>query len=386
MFFCFCRKLSLECPNGNPTPARASLQTHVHEYSDLSKYNSVSRKAKASYAADKYTEYVSLEELAPLAMDKLEALSIEGLKIQSDMGEHKAPSNVNAMSMGGLSVFQGVESHSSGGLGLEGTAALHLLDTKGCSDDLGGLLDMSISLEEWLKLDSGAVDEQQTRERTAKILAAHHAIRPDLVILKASENDKENQGSKKCGNGRWGFMGNTLTIGLLVQLRDPLRNFEPVGASMMALVQAERIIVPPKPKIWKRVSEMGNSEEVDEPESVNCELEEISIPHKVEESQFRITQVHVAGLTTEKEDIKKTWGNPKQQQSGSRWLLANGMGKSAKHPFLRSKQGVTMPSKAKGKPGDSLWSISSRVFPDGGRGKEGPAMKSHVRNPNIILR
>ncbi|CBI27862.3 unnamed protein product, partial [Vitis vinifera] len=61
--------------------------------------SSVSRCNKlnsSSLGSDVGSEYVSLEDLAPLAMDKIEALSIEGLRIQSGMVEEDAPSNISA--------------------------------------------------------------------------------------------------------------------------------------------------------------------------------------------------------------------------------------------------------------------------------------------------
>lgn len=349
---------------------------------DVSEYRSAKQvgtsKSKMSCSAN-YAEYVSLEELAPLAMDKIEALSIEGLKVQSDMADQDAPSNVNAMSWGEVAAFEGTRAVKSGTLGLEGTAGLQLLDTKESSVDIDGVLGTAITLDEWMRLDAGIVDEEETSERTAKILAAHHALRSDLVVGGTFEGDKGDKSRRKYGTGRWGFMGNMLTIALLVQLRDPLRNFEPVGAPMMALIQAERVVVPPRPKMGRRVSDKGNSEEVDETEPEDNKKEEVS--------QFTITQVHVAGLISEEEDKKTSWSNPKQQQSGSRWLIASGMGKSAKHPILKSKQGAKPmpPSKTKVKTGDTLWSISSRAFGDGGRWKEIASLNPHIRNPNIIL-
>lgn len=349
---------------------------------DVSEYRSEKQvgtsKSKVSCSAN-YAEYVSLEELAPLAMNKIEALSIEGLKVQSDMADQDAPSNVNAMSWGEVAAFEGMRAVKSGTLGLEGTAGLQLLDTKESSVDIDGVLGTAITLDEWMRLDAGIVDEGKTSERTAKILAAHNALRSDLVVGGTFEGEKGDKSKRKNGTGRWGFMGNMLTIALLVQLRDPLRNFESVGAPMMALIQAERVVVPPRPKMGKRVSDKGNSEEVDKTEPEDNKKEEVS--------QFTITQVHVAGLISEEEDKKTSWSTPKQQQSGSRWLLASGMGKSAKHPILKSKQAAKpmAPSKTKVKTGDTLWSISSRAFGDGGRWKEIASLNPHIRNPNIIL-
>lgn len=336
-------------------------------------------KSKLSGLANAYAEYVSLEDLAPQALEKIETLSIEGLKIQSDMADQDAPSTINAMSFAKMAAVEGMRVKEKDSFGLEGTACLPLLDMKESSSDSDGLLGMTITLDEWMKLDAGIVDENQASDRTSKILAAHNAVCSDLVVEETVRGEKREKSKRKHGTRRWGFMGNTLTIALLVQLRDPLRNYEPVGAPMFALIQAERIVVPPRPKVGKRVSERGNSEETDESEPEGGKKEEVS--------QFKITEVHVAGLKPQEENKKTSWSNPKQQQSGSRWLLASGMGKTAKHPLLKSKQGpkTMAPSKMKVKPGDSLWSISARINGDGGRWKEVAALNPHIRNPDIIF-
>ncbi|XP_008813801.2 protein PLASTID MOVEMENT IMPAIRED 1-RELATED 1-like, partial [Phoenix dactylifera] len=333
------------------------------------------------------SEYVSLEDLAPLAMDKIEALSIEGLRIQSGVSDEEAPSNISPKSIGEISALEGKGAKNSVSLGLEGTAGLQLLDVKDCGDDVDGLMGLSLTLDEWMRLDSGMVDgEDQINDRTSKILAAHHATSMDL-FSGGWKGDK--RGGKRSGR-RWGLLGNNFTVALMVQLRDPLRNYEPVGTPMLSLIQVERVFVPPKPKIYSTVSEKGNSEQDDEPEpKPEPETKPLAMEEKNEEEdaipQFKIKEVHVAGLKTEP-GKKKVWGNPTQQQSGSRWLLATGMGKSNKHPFMKSKA-VTKPSQGttKVQPGDTLWSISSRVHGTGAKWKELAALNPHIRNPNIIL-
>eukprot|EP01018_Ginkgo_biloba_P004178 Gb_29391 [translate_table: standard] len=344
----------------------------------MSQRKASTSRPKLSSTADIKAEYVSLDELAPLAMEKIEALSIEGLKIQSDMADQEAPSNVSATSWGEVAALEGTRAKKFGTLGLEGTAGLQLLDTKEASDNTDGLLGMTITLDEWIKLDAGIINEEEKSDRISNILAAHRAVRSDFITRGFSEADKGEKGRQKHGTGRWGYMGNTLTIALLIQLRDPLRNFEPVGAPMMALVQAERVVVPARTNMWRRVSEKGNGEEVEETEPED---------KKEELSQFKITDVHVAGLKSEEDDKKKGWTNPKQQQSGSRWLIASGMGKSGKHPMLKSKPVAKPmpPSKTKVKPGETLWSISSRIHGSGGKWKEVAALNPHIRNPDIIF-
>ncbi|CAM0952180.1 unnamed protein product [Alopecurus aequalis] len=323
------------------------------------------------------SEYVSLEDLAPLAMEKIEALSIEGLRIQSGMSEEEAPSNISAHPIGEVSSLQGKSVENTLSLGLEGTAGLQLLDVKQSGGDVDGLMGLSITLDEWMRLDSGVVDEEeQFSDRTSKILAAHHAKSMDLL----AENQNADKKSRRSGR-RWGLLGNNFTVALMVQLRDPLRNYEPVGTPMLSLIQVERVFIPPKPKIYSTVSEKGNSEEYYEEPKTEQILEKALVDEEETVPQFKVTEVHVAGFKSEPEKTK-LWGNQTQQQSGSRWLLGAGMGKGNKHPLMKSKA-IAKPTKdAAGQQGDTLWSISSRLH---GPGTKWGELTGSKRNPNILL-
>lgn len=284
------------------------------------------------------SEYVSLEDLAPLAMDKIEALSIEGLRIQSGMSDVDEPSSISTHSVMQNPAPQGKGVNVGELLGLEGAAGLQLMDIKDGGNDVDGLMGLSLTLDEWMKLDSGEIDdEDHISERTTQILAAHHANSLDMIRGGSKGERRRGKGARKCG-----LLGNNFTVALMVQLRDPLRNYEPVGAPMLALIQVERVFLPPKPKIYSTVSEPRKSnEEEDESgsvvkEDIKEEKKDEKLPEEESIPQFKITEVHVAGLKTEP-GKKKLWGNTNQQQSGSRWLLANGMGKNNKHPFLKSK-------------------------------------------------
>ncbi|KAK8481807.1 hypothetical protein V6N12_019310 [Hibiscus sabdariffa] len=345
-----------------------------------------SNKCSSTSINEMGSDYVSLEDLAPLAMDKIEALSMEGLRIQSGMSDQDAPSNISARSIGEIPALQGKGFGISGSLGLDGTGGLQLLDIKNSGDDVDGLMGLSLTLDEWMKLDSGEIDdEDQISERTSKVLAAHHATSLDF-IRRGSKGEKRR--GKKCG-----LLGNNFTVALMVQLHDPIRNYEPVGAPMLALIQVERIFVPPKPKIYRTVSALRNDNQEGDDDSESTMHKEVKEDGIKEENasqeeeipQFRITEVHVAGLKTEL-GKKKLWGTKNQQQSGSRWLLANGMGKSNKHPLLKSKAPKSStPSTTKVQPGDTLWSISSRIHGTGAKWKELAALNPHIRNPNVIF-
>ncbi|XP_076957169.1 protein PLASTID MOVEMENT IMPAIRED 1-RELATED 1-like [Bidens hawaiensis] len=346
---------------------------------DYSNERKTGRGSKKYDLGEVDQEYVSLEDLAPLAMNKIEALSIEGLRIQSGMSDKEAPSNISLQSIGEISALEGKRVNFDGSLGLEGTGGLQLLNVKSSSDgggggkddDVDGIMGLSVTLDEWMRLDSGEIDDgDEISERTSKILAAHHAS--DLMRARIG----------KKGSRKGGLLGNNFTVALMVQLCDPLRNFEPVGTPMLALVQVERVFVPPKPKVyssvyssWNEPEEKEEAHEEKPDEKKETVIEEKEVEESVLVPQFKITEVHVAGVKTEPEpgsNKKGFWGsNSKQQQAGSRWLVANGMGKkNVKHPLMKSKAGGDKTS-------GSLWSISSK----GNKGKADPP----VRNPNVII-
>lgn len=329
---------------------------------------------------DNNEDFVSLEDLAPMAMQQIEALAVDGLKIQADMSEDDAPYALNAFSVENQGGVEDVSRRASIGT-LKGVTGVHLL--KGAkvpaetSGGGSGLMDMAVTLDEWMLLDAGMYDEAETKKDTLAIMAAHHAVHQQLVAHGGDKEESTRDGRQRSSKGSgWGCMGNTLTIAMLVQLRDPLRNNEAVGAPMMAFVQAERMFKPPKPKVGRTVSMKGNSEDE----------EADSQPDSQPETQFKITGIHMAGLKAPPDQKKIGWGSQKQQQTGSRWLIANGMSKNAKsHPLLKANNPVTQSSgRVKVKPGESLWSISARVHGTGSKWKDLMKLNPHIRNPDVI--
>ncbi|KAI3983051.1 hypothetical protein MKX01_035332 [Papaver californicum] len=385
-----------------PCPEAAESQVLMHHEPSLgvdapgkkrkkAKAGSSDHGSSNSTLKESGSEYVNLEDLAPLAMDKIEALSIEGLRIQSGMSDEEAPSNISPQAMGKISALAGKRANINGSLGVEGAGGLQLLDIKDGDNDVDGVMGLSITLDEWMKLDSGMIrdEDDEISERTSKILAAHHASSTEL-FNGGGRGDKKKGRGKKCG-----LLGNNFTVALMVQLRDPLRNYEPVGTPMLALIQVERVFVPPKPRLYVTVSEnLKNEDDEDETATVVEVLKDDKKEEKkeVEEEvipQFKITEVHVAGLKTDP-GKKKPWGSKSQQQSGSRWLLASGMGKSNKNPLMKSKvvaksSAPQVTTTATVQPGDTLWSISSRVHGDGSKWKDLAKLNPHIRNPNVIF-
>lgn len=268
-------------------------------------------------------EYVSLDSIAPLAMQQIEAMALEGLKIQAEMAEEEAPY-----------ILPPVPLPKHGTLGQLLAAAADKND-----EASNGVMAMAISLEEWTRIDAGLPQEEEAPKgnKTRAILAAHHAH---------EHKNKEH-----------GHMGNALTIALLVQLRDPLRNYEAVGSPMIALVQAERVRVPPEPKVSRTV-----------PVSINGEEKE----DEMDQSRFKIKGVHLSGLKLQMDEKKSVWGSEKQFQTGSKWLLANGMGKDTKHPLLKSK---LHNAQSKAKQQESIWSLSATSEKN----------KETFRNPDVVF-
>lgn len=396
---------SLEYPQDSSSHSLTTVGSRAGSSSNALAARTQARRSNPNATDD---SFASLEDLAPVAMAKIEALALEGLKIQADMAEEEAPYMVEPFSKHG---------RIEGGQGkpemkyLEDASSMSFFDDENADDaSMADDFSMAISLDEWMRLDAGVVDENEIQDDTMALVAAHHATHGDIVPGTANRQpgkQKVDSGSTEQG----GHMGNTITLAMLVQLRDPLRNFEPIGAPMMALVQAERVAVPPMPKLrfGKQISLRGNNERYDDPPT---------------QPLFKITDVTLSGMKMSEEtanaDKHKNqkqigWGNPKQQQSGSRWLAASGMvNKNAKVPVPKAKgiptpsQGVPRPASYPAPPPaaaaapppsrappvhavptpakssskiDSLWSLSAKITSRWG----GTPSVSKVRNPDVVV-
>ncbi|XP_022750061.1 LOW QUALITY PROTEIN: protein PLASTID MOVEMENT IMPAIRED 1-RELATED 2-like [Durio zibethinus] len=316
---------------------------------------------------------VSLENLAPSAMNRIEALAIEGLRIQCGMSDEDAPLSMSPFSSSNTSLITGKDSNFGKFLSLEGAAGSWSLDFRDNVDYVNRLMCLSITLDEWSRLDTGIIgDGDHISDQTIQILEAHKAKCIDLAsgILAQHVNLGEASGRKH------GLLGNNFTLAVMLLLRDPLRNYEPVGTSMIALIQVERASVPLEQRIYSTVPE-GNNEE--NPESEAEEKEECT-------PFFKITEVHLAGLNTDS-DKRHIWGTKAQQQFGTRWLLASGMANSNKNTFSKSKAIVRFnpPVMRKMQAGNFLWSLTSNVHEEGTSWNELADLGPHSRNPNIIF-
>lgn len=161
---------------------------------------------------------MSIEDLVPMAVSKIEGLLLEGLKIQSAMPDKEPPSSIR-IHLSGNSTSTRKAPELSSNLSSERASAFPILDP----DDL---IEYSLSLEEWLMLDSG-----------------------QLHIKGDHENMSKYDEMAKLLDKSGGASGEIFTMGLKVQLRDPLRNFETVGPPMLAIVQVNRVNSPPQPEL-----------------------------------------------------------------------------------------------------------------------------------------
>lgn len=317
-------------------------------------------------------DFVSLKGLSPLVVKKIEALVLEGLKVQSRMSNEGPPSCIYPQFTGKTSACGGLE------VGL-----LKLWDVRNGGSNFSDLVDLSIPLEEWLRVDAGNTGDENkdiNSERILKILAAHHAKCIDLESgsLKKDVNWHEESG-RKCG-----LLGNNLTIAHFVQLRNPFRNYEPVGIPMLVLIQVQRVFVSLMQEEHIMVLKSTEEREQDKPVvEVSSKEKEETVKEDDDGPRFQIMSVHLAGVGTVSID-KHLWGTKTQWQSGSRWLIASGMGRNVGYT---SKSKAIVKSSPLGmtkvQPGDILWSMSSNVHELGASWND--LVTPHTRNPDIIF-
>ncbi|KAL3500815.1 hypothetical protein ACH5RR_039908 [Cinchona calisaya] len=338
-----------------------------------------------STAEGAYSDYVSLEDLVPLAVANIEALSIDGLRIQCGLSDSEAPSSISPKSTENWTSI-GKNVKLGGIMGSSGVAALQHLDVKS-NERIDDLIKLSISLNDWIRLDAVDFDyEGETDGEMSKILAAHHAKFIDLGDLQMVRNSEH----LKLSGSSCGLFGNNFTLALRVQLRDPFRDYEMVGSSMLALAQVERVLIPLLHEMNSTNTETDFSNRED---YLNEELvmEGISVENKQKNinapliSLFKVSGVHIAGFNVEPNDGRLLVSR-KQLQSGSRWLLSSGMTRTSKLSFPKSNAIIKPSSQLLTKRGcDTLWSISSEAQCAATRWKELAALNIHVRNPDIVF-
>lgn len=131
----------------------------------------------------------------------------------------------------------------------------------------------------------------------------------------------KNSNNSSFGNKEEGESA-TITISVVVQLRDPLRRYEAVGGPVIALINAT----------------ICNDDN----------------PGKYEEEKrLKLASLQVGGLRVRSRGKRNVWDTEKQRLTAMQWLVAYGLGKAGK----KGKHGSS-------KDQDSLWSISSRVMAD----------------------
>ncbi|TKY58031.1 hypothetical protein E2542_SST15086 [Spatholobus suberectus] len=329
-------------------------------------------------------ETVSLEAIAPMTVNKIEALFIEGLRIQSGMLYEEAPSHIRPQHSK-TPAIEGRRANWRGFPTSERVAKLKLEDSGESGNGDNGLMGLSITLDQWLKLDSGIIEGDQNSEQILKTLKAHHSKITELddEVLKNTMDWLKSYGRKH------GLLGNHLTVAFMIQLRDPLRNYEPVGIPMLVLTQAERVHIHAMQQDNSNFldkKEKGKENEALLNETSSKSMENTNTDNDTPHFRFKIREIHLSGVLT-KAGSRQLWSTAAQQQSGFRWLLASGMAGTGKHSSSTSKAIVlSSPLFAKKLLNeDVLWSISYVNSITGTNSKELPAENVHIRNPDIIF-
>ncbi|KAL0361886.1 UNVERIFIED_CONTAM: protein PLASTID MOVEMENT IMPAIRED 1 [Sesamum radiatum] len=130
-----------------------------------------------------------------------------------------------------------------------------------------------------------------------------------------------------------GLDSEAITLSVVIQLRDPVRQYEAVGAPMIALIHATAVD--------------------EKAESYN------------DERRYKVTSLQVGGIKVRTSaGPQHVWDGEKQKLTALQWLVAYGIGKQA-------KKGKRLVSKGP----NLLWSYSSRVMAD--------MWLKPIRNPDV---
>nr|GMD21338.1 protein PLASTID MOVEMENT IMPAIRED 1 [Ipomoea batatas] len=180
---------------------------------------------------------------------------------------------------------------------------------------------------EALKIQAGIAEEQapfdvsaiNVKEKSHPL--AHAVPLEDWVRDNSVATSNDDNGSTE-----------NIAIFVVVQLRDPLRQYEAVGGPMIALIQAAHV-------------DMG-------PDNYD------------EEKRFKVATLHIGGLRMKSGGKKNVWDTEKQRLTAMQWLIAYGLGKIGKKGKHQATKGQEL-----------IWSISSRIMAD--------MWLKPIRNPDV---
>ncbi|KAL0366511.1 UNVERIFIED_CONTAM: protein PLASTID MOVEMENT IMPAIRED 1 [Sesamum radiatum] len=136
------------------------------------------------------------------------------------------------------------------------------------------------------------------------------------------------------GSSYDGVDSQAITMSVVVQLRDPIRQYEAVGGPMLALVHA------------------------------TCVADDSSNNNYSEEKKYKVASLQVGGIKVRSSGPKNAWDGEKQRLTALQWLVAYGIIKAG-------KRGKRLMSKGP----DLFWSTSSRVMAD--------MWLKPIRNPDV---
>ncbi|KAL0927269.1 hypothetical protein M5K25_001432 [Dendrobium thyrsiflorum] len=211
-------------------------------------------------------------------------------------------------------------------------------DTKGRSlNENWSIKENSILLEEILAFSIQRIQEMALEalkvqadmaeeEATYDVLPLSGTDNPHQILDSAISIDEDEKTSDEYQR---------LTLLAIIQLRDPARQYEAVGAPVIALIQAIR----------------PNEDTEDG-----------------EETRYKVISIHVGGLKVRSGEKRNAWDGEKSKLTATQWLVANAMGKKM------GKKSKPIKSKLQQ---DLLWSFSSRVMED--------MWLRPMRNPDVKL-
>ncbi|XP_008804649.2 protein PLASTID MOVEMENT IMPAIRED 1 [Phoenix dactylifera] len=170
---------------------------------------------------------------------------------------------------------------------------------------------------EALKIQAGMAEEESPFDVASLVGKAHSESPLDSAI-------PPEDWAKTCSGATM------ITLLVILQLRDPVRRYEMVGAPSIAIIQAVR------------VDDAGD-----------------------EEGRYKLASLHVGGLKLKSGGRRSIWDGEKQRLTAMQWLVAFGPGKARKKSKLAQAKGGQ----------DVVWSMSSRVMAD--------MWLKPIRNPDV---
>ncbi|GBG74773.1 hypothetical protein CBR_g19285 [Chara braunii] len=325
-----------------------------------------------------------LDHFTPTALDSLEKLAVQGLRIQSRLNEEPRSNDEK------LDYKERTRTWQTDYVSIEETvmrigasAPRSICSAEPSRDtDEASFAPVAISVDEWIRLKEIASesDSDLLQSDEAGVESLSRSRQYGVPLHKADNCDQMHQqtsGTEPHDRQLVTPEGDKLTLAMLVQLRDPRNSYEAVGAPMLAVVRAERSA----PSSSGVLGYMGVGGAISDGQ------DQKKGGRLGKDGFLRVISMQLTGIVHpggQNGSNGSQWRHQSSRAKGSRWNMSHMKGGSSAEKTSFSSSRPNVGATRKIEEGDTLWTLSATVYGDATKWSKMAHLNPHIKNPDVI--